>query len=166
MYDDALTCDIYNGATTCIDGDYVNNGTCSQCTDFDANAALCTADGQLQECNYGFAVAADNTSCVASTDMPASTQLQNAWSYYMDSFVGNLTQFQADSVADQYDCAEQVWTAGSSMSAWDANSSICFYANSTTDLLAEIAEYDGNSVIVMDTCADNSLYASDDENDV
>ena len=84
----------------------------------------------------------------------------------MDSFVGNLTQFQTASVADQYDCAEQVWAAGSSMSAWDANSTTCFYANSTTELLAEVAEYDGNSVIVVDTCADNSVSVSDDENDV
>ena len=166
VYDDALTCDIYNGATTCIDGDYVNNGTCSDCADFDTNAALCTADGQIQDCNYGYVPSTDGTSCIVNTDMPASTQLQNAWSYYMDSFVGNLTQFQTDSVTDQFDCAEQVWSAGVAMSAFDAGSGVCFSATPTADLLAEITEFDGNSVIVIDTCSDNSGSVSDGESDV
>ena len=166
VYDDALTCDIYNGATTCIDGDYVNNGTCSGCTDFDANAATCETDGTVDSCNYGYTVATNGTACVVDTDMPASTQLQNAWSYYMDSFVGNLTQFVTDSVTDQFDCAEQVWSANLTMSAWDATSSTCYSATESDVLLAELAEYDGNSVIVMNTCSDNSASVSDDENDV
>ncbi|SCV67487.1 BQ2448_5098 [Microbotryum intermedium] len=155
VYDGALTCDIFNGATSCIAGDYLTNGTCSSCSDFDPNAANCSADGTVDSCNDGW-VLSGNT-CIADTSSVPQIGLDTAWSYYPDSSISNLAAlavFNTNST-DQYDCAESVYDSNFTMAVFGPTSQKCYATNATNTLTNSIIDLDGASVFVIEVCAAN-----------
>ncbi|SGY15395.1 BQ5605_C013g07358 [Microbotryum silenes-dioicae] len=156
-YQDALTCDIFSGATTCIDGDYLNNGTCTSCSTFDPNAASCAANGTLSACNNGWVLS--NNSCTVDTSATASV-LDNSWSYYPDSLISSLTVLNNNSI-DQYDCVEAVYAANFTLAAFDPTSNNCYVTNASTNITESITDVSGASVFVIDTCAANEANESD-----
>lgn len=184
-YDDSLTCDIFNGATSCIDGDYVLPGTgedaasntCASCTDFDLNAATCTYTAADQShlitgCNAGWVVDATNNVCIVDTSAVPTT-VSNAWSYYMDSSVATgATTPLTGTFNDAFDCAEAAYDQGFTLSSYDdtatAGTFVCNAITpadvpSTNALLAAIVENDdgGAAVMAIGTCSDNEDGASD-----
>ncbi|SGZ28753.1 BQ5605_C027g10438 [Microbotryum silenes-dioicae] len=155
VYDDSLTCDIFNGATSCVAGDYLTNGTCSSCSDFDPNAASCSADGTVDGCNDGWVVSGN--SCVVDGSDVAQVGLDTAWSYYPDSSIHNLASLTVlnTNSPDQYDCAESVYDSNFTMAVFDPTSHSCYAANATTALTKSITDVDGASVFVIEVCAAN-----------
>ncbi|SCZ93827.1 BZ3500_MvSof-1268-A1-R1_Chr6-3g08911 [Microbotryum saponariae] len=158
-YQDSLTCDLFNGATTCIDGDFLNNGTCSSCSTFDPNAASCAANGTVSDCNNGWVLSGN--ACVVDTSAPASA-VDTAWSYYPDSMVASLSVLNTDS-ADQYDCAEAIYASNLTMGAFDPVAGNCYAANATDPILSSITDVDGASVFVIETCAANQASVPTDQ---
>ncbi|SCV70193.1 BQ2448_1587 [Microbotryum intermedium] len=159
-YQDALTCDIFSGATTCIAGDYLNNGTCTSCSNFDPNAASCSAHGTLSACNNGWVLASNNT-CLVDTSATA-TAVDNSWSYYPDSLISSLTVLNNNST-DQYDCAEAVYASNFTLAAFDPVTNNCYVTNATTTITESITDVAGASVFVIDTCAANQANVPSDQ---
>ncbi|SCV67466.1 BQ2448_5077 [Microbotryum intermedium] len=148
-YSESRTCDLFNGATSCIDGTFLANGTCISCVAFDPNASECSANGTLGGCNAGW-VLSSNT-CVVDTSIP-SQNAQTVWSFYFNSTIKGLPVVSRNA-SDQYACADDVFMANYTLGAYDASAKTCWANNATNTLTGSETDSVGASVYLVIPCA-------------
>ncbi|SCZ93824.1 BZ3500_MvSof-1268-A1-R1_Chr6-3g08909 [Microbotryum saponariae] len=148
-YSESRTCDLFDGATSCIDGTFLVNGTCSSCAVFDPNASECSSNGNLGGCNAGWVLS--NNTCVVDTSS-SGQNAETVWSFYFNSTVQGLPVVSRNA-SDQFACADDVLVANYTLGAYDASGKTCWANNATHTLTGSETDSVGASVYLITPCA-------------
>ncbi|KDE07105.1 hypothetical protein MVLG_02675 [Microbotryum lychnidis-dioicae p1A1 Lamole] len=148
-YSESRTCDLFDGATSCIDGTFLVNGTCSSCAVFDPNASECSSNGNLGGCNAGWVLS--NNTCVVDTTS-SGQNAETVWSFYFNSTIQGLPVVSRNA-SDQFACADDVLVANYTLGAYDASGKICWANNATRTLTGSETDSVGASIYLITHCA-------------